>query len=70
MLQQGGRVAKRSPNGVAGSAKPDHDTAGDWVTGHLRRVRNETAREDIPERMRHLLDQLDRLEEPEEEDPP
>lgn len=70
MLQQGDRVAKRSPPGATGSEKPDLGTSEDWVTGHLRRVRNEASREEVPLRMRQLLDQLDRLEEPEEDDPP
>ena len=62
-------MAKRSPSGVTGSDVSDRATQ-DWVTGHLRRIRTETAREVIPERMRQLLDQLDRLEKSEEEDPP
>lgn len=63
-------MAKRSPPGATEPAKADRRALEDWVTGHLRRVRTETAREEIPERMRQLLDQLDRLEIPEEEDPP
>ena len=67
--QQGGRVAKRNHPDVPERAQVPPETDGDWIAGNLRRVRDEALREETPERMRALLDQLDRLEKP-EEDPP
>jgi hypothetical protein len=67
--QQGGRVAKRNHPDVSERAQAPPDTDGDWIAGNLRKVREEALRDEIPERMRALLDQIDRLEKP-EEDPP
>jgi hypothetical protein len=69
-MQQGGRVPKRNGPKAPGSGPSDPGPPEDWIAGHLRRVRNEALREEIPERMRALIDQLDRLEKPEEENPP
>lgn len=69
-LQQGGRVARRSLGDATGSDEAGPASDEDWITGHLRRVRTEILSEKIPERMSQLLDQLDRLDEPEEENPP
>jgi hypothetical protein len=64
---QGERVAKRNSPEVPGRPRATPKTDGDWIAGSLRRVREETLRDEIPERMRALLDQLDRLENSEED---
>ena len=66
---QGDRVAKRSQPEAPGRPRAVPGADGDWIAGNLRRVRTESLREEIPDRMRALLDQLGRLEKP-EEDPP
>jgi hypothetical protein len=64
---QGERVAKRKNPEVPKRPGATPKTDGDWIVGSLRRVREETLRDEIPERMRALLDQLDRLENSEED---
>ena len=66
---QGDGVAKPNRPEVPERPRAVPDAAGDWIAGSLRRVREETLREQIPDRLRALLDQLDRLEQL-EEDPP
>jgi hypothetical protein len=66
---QGDRVAKRNQPEVPGGHGAPPQADGDWIAGNLRKVREEALRDEIPERMRALLDQIDRLEKP-EEDPP
>lgn len=63
-------MAKRNREEASDPGQGSADVDDDWISGHLRRVRDDILREEIPERMRNLADQLDRLDEPEEEDPP
>ena len=71
------RAGRRQGDGVAKRNQPDPPAAPegvarvreDWIAGQMRRVREEALRDEIPERMRSLLDQLDRLDQSEEEDP-
>lgn len=66
-------MGQRNPPANSGTDHTEPEEVEDWIAGHLRKVRREALREEIPERMRALLDQLDRLERSEnseEEDPP